>query len=59
LSAGVQAKLSADWQLNLNYIWVPLKSQINVASSNPFAPAIQSDLKIKASGLSFSLMREF
>jgi outer membrane protein W len=59
LSAGVQAKLSADWHLNLNYIWVPLKSQINVASSNPFAPAIQSDLKIKASGLSFSLKREF
>jgi outer membrane protein W len=59
LSAGVQAKLNADWHLNLNYIWVRLKSQINVASSNPFAPAIGAEFKVKASGLSASVTKTF
>jgi outer membrane protein W len=59
LSAGVQAKFNSAWHMNLNYFWVPLKSQIKVASSSPFAPAIQADFKVRASGLGLSLMREF
>jgi outer membrane protein len=59
LSAGVQAKFNSAWRMNLNYFWVPLKSQIDVASSSPFAPAIQAEFKVKASGLGLSLMKEF
>jgi outer membrane protein W len=59
LSAGVRAKFNAQWHMNLNYFWVPLKTQVNIGSSNPFLPAIGGDFKVKAHALNLSVVRAF
>jgi outer membrane protein W len=59
VSAGVRAKLNGQWHMDLNYFWVPLKTQVNIGSSNPFLPAIAADFKVKAHALSMSIAREF